>query len=36
MALIGEQEFGIVSKTLILSYVMAFGVTKAFCNLYAG
>ena len=36
VSLIGEQEFGIVSKTVILSYVIAFGVTKAFCNFYAG
>jgi MFS family permease len=31
-----EMEFGIASKTAILSFIMAFGVTKAIANYYAG
>lgn len=34
--LIGEREFGIVSKSAILSFIITFGVVKAFCNLHAG
>jgi len=34
--LIGEREFGIVSKSAILSFIITFGVVKACCNLYAG
>ena len=33
--LIGEQEFGLTSKTAILSFIVSFGVTKALCNLFA-
>ena len=33
--LIGEKEFGLVSKTAIVSFIVSFGVTKAFCNLFA-
>ncbi len=33
--LIGEQEFGLASKTAIVSFIVSFGVTKAFCNLFA-
>ncbi len=33
--LIGEQEFGLVSKTAIVSFIVSFGVTKAICNLFA-
>jgi MFS family permease len=33
--LIGEREFGLVSKTAIVSFIVSFGVTKAFCNLFA-
>ncbi|NOT55188.1 MAG: MFS transporter [Deltaproteobacteria bacterium] len=33
--LIGEQEFGLTSKTAILSFIVSFGVTKALCNLLA-
>jgi len=33
--LIGEQEFGLVSKTAIVSFIVSFGVTKAVCNLFA-
>ncbi len=34
--LIGEKDFGITSNVIILSYVVAFGLTKAVCNYYAG
>lgn len=34
--LIGEQDFGLASKTAIVSFIVAFGVTKALCNLLAG
>ncbi len=34
--LIGEREFGVTSKTAILSFIMSFGVVKALCNLFAG
>src|SRR5262245_29577769 len=33
--LIGEQEFGITSKTAIVSFIVSFGLTKALCNLLA-
>src|SRR5690242_4413419 len=33
--LIGEKEFGLVSKTAIVSFIVSFGVTKALCNLFA-
>jgi MFS family permease len=33
--LIGEREFGLVSKTAIVSFIVSFGVTKAVCNLFA-
>lgn len=33
--LIGEQEFGLVSKTAIVSFIVSFGITKALCNLFA-
>jgi MFS family permease len=33
--LIGEREFGLVSKTAIVSFIVSFGVTKAFSNLFA-
>jgi len=33
--LIGEREFGLVSKTTIVSFIVSFGVTKAICNLFA-
>src|SRR5437899_6918826 len=33
--LIGEKEFGLASKTAIVSFIVSFGVTKAICNLFA-
>lgn len=33
--LIGEREFGLASKTAIVSFIVSFGVTKALCNLFA-
>ena len=31
-----ESEFGVASKTAILSFIVVFGVTKAITNYYAG
>src|SRR6476646_12043142 len=36
LPLVVQHDFGLHSKTLILSFVMAFGVAKAFTNLAAG
>jgi MFS family permease len=33
--LIGEQEFGLASKTAIVSFIISFGVVKALCNFFA-
>jgi MFS family permease len=33
--LIGEREFGLTSKTAIVSFIVSFGVTKALLNLVA-
>src|SRR5215813_14097726 len=33
--LIGEKDFGLTSKTAIVSFIVSFGVTKAICNLFA-
>lgn len=33
---LAEQEFGIASKTAILSFITAFGITKAIANYYTG
>jgi MFS family permease len=33
--LIGEKQFGLTSKTAIVSFIVSFGVTKAICNLFA-
>lgn len=34
--LIGSQEFGIASTTLVVSFIVSFGVVKAFANLVSG
>lgn len=34
--LIAETDFGLVSRTVILSFIISFGVVKAFANLAAG
>ena len=34
--LIAEEEFGITSSAVVLSFVAGFGLTKAFANLFAG
>jgi MFS family permease len=36
LPVVGEEEFGIASRAAILSFVVAFGVAKAFTNLGAG
>ena len=36
LPLVGEQEFGVASRTSILAFVASFGVTKAAANLIAG
>lgn len=36
LPLVGEQDFGLSSKSAILSFVVAFGVAKAAANLVAG
>jgi MFS family permease len=36
LPLVGERDFGLASKTAILSFIVAFGVAKAFANLAAG
>jgi len=33
--LIGEQEFGLASKTAIVSFIISFGIVKAICNFFA-
>lgn len=33
--LIGEQEFGLASKTAIVSFIISFGIAKALCNFFA-
>lgn len=33
---LAEQEFGLASKTAIFSFIIAFGITKAFCNYFTG
>ena len=33
---IAEQEFGLVAKTAVLSFIVVFGVTKALTNYLAG
>jgi MFS family permease len=34
--LIAEADFGLVSKTVILSFIISFGIVKALANLFAG
>lgn len=36
LPLIAEREFGLVSKSVILSFIVGFGLVKAFTNLAAG
>jgi MFS family permease len=36
LPLVGQQDFGLRSKTAILAFVVAFGLAKAFTNLAAG
>lgn len=36
LPLVGEREFGLESKTVVLSFVVAFGAAKALANLAAG
>jgi MFS family permease len=36
LPLVGEEEFGLASRAAILSFVVAFGIAKAFTNLGAG
>jgi MFS family permease len=36
LPLVGEQDFGLKSKTAILAFVLAFGLAKALTNLVAG
>ena len=35
LPLLGEQEFGLTSKTAITSFIVSFGITKAIINLVA-
>ncbi|HUF01487.1 MAG TPA: MFS transporter [Gaiellaceae bacterium] len=36
LPLVGEEDFGLASKSAVLSFVAAFGLAKAFANLAAG
>lgn len=36
LPLLAEQEFGLASKTAILSFIASFGIVKALANLFAG
>jgi MFS family permease len=36
LPLLAEKEFGLASKTAILSFIISFGLTKAVTNLFAG
>src|SRR6266540_591568 len=36
LPLLAEREFGLVSRAAILSFIVSFGLTKAFANLFAG
>jgi MFS family permease len=34
--LLGEEEFGLVSRAAVLSFIVSFGIVKALANLFAG
>jgi MFS family permease len=34
--LLAEEEFGLASRTIALSFIVSFGIVKAFANLFAG
>jgi MFS family permease len=36
LPLVGQRIFGLASETAVLSFIVTFGFTKAFANLYAG
>ena len=36
LPLIAQADFGLVSKTAVLSFLISFGVVKALANLFAG
>src|SRR5260370_29604434 len=36
LPLLAEHDFGLVSRAAILSFIMSFGLTKSFANLFAG
>ena len=36
LPLLAEQDFGVASRTVILSFIVSFGVVKALANLFAG
>jgi len=36
LPLIAQADFGLVSKTVVLSFLISFGVVKALANLFAG
>src|ERR687885_957868 len=36
LPLLGEQDFGQASRTVILSFIVTFGLTKALANVFAG
>lgn len=36
LPLVGQRVFGLASETAVLSFIVTFGFTKAFANLYAG
>src|ERR671939_1247403 len=36
LPLLGEQDFHLASRTVVLSFIVTFGVVKALANLFAG
>src|SRR3982074_3827158 len=36
LPLLAEHDFGLTSRTAVLSFIVTFGVTKALANLFAG